>query len=141
MSEENNVTPIESARKASPLTSEQQHELQKAFWTDVLNQIVDTPRFLTFMEANYLIEKGVDEETKTIHVRITEKPPVMPTLSAEQLFALHQTLMSSGVKDAVSVVKRILQIINHTEPLVQLASEGDLKQTLEQKNLKDKLDP
>jgi len=145
MNDQNNeengeVIPLHKAESADPVAdlapqmTEAQLALKKAFWTDVINQVVDTPRFLEFMDANYHIERAIDEETKTIHVRITEKPPVLK-ITGQQIFQLHHACISHGIKDATKLIEWIMKILGGDSPLVTPAEEKQLQA------LRDKLDP
>lgn len=117
-----------------PVMTEAQLAIKKAFWMDVLGQVIDTPRFIEFMDANYHLERAIDEENKTIHIRVTEKPPVLK-ITGQQIFQLHHACISHGVKDATKLIEWIMKILGGDSPLVTPAEEQQLQ------SLRDKLDP
>lgn len=139
---ENNVVPIQSARPGTPLSDAQMAELKKQFWTDVLNQIIDTPRFIEFIDANYTIMKGVDEETKTIHINVIEKPPIeraKQLLTPEQVFKIR--VLCSSVRDPGTLTNKILEVIGQESSLITTATDADVNAAIQQESLKNKLDP
>lgn len=147
MSEEvvkDNVVSIDRTQNTPVVDQEEQRKaLTRAFWTDVLMQIVDTPKFLEWFDASYTVMKGMDEETKTIHVQVIEKPPIDKAkyhIPNDQIFKIQVACMQSGVRDSTGLLKRILKILGQEMPLVQMANESDLKNAVSQEDLKSKLD-
>jgi hypothetical protein len=141
-----NVVPIEAARKAAeppPIDAEARTNLLRQFWTDVLMQIVDTPRFLEFMERNYTVMKGVDEDTKTVHVQVIEKPvgPAKIKLSVEQMMAIGQACLRNGIKNTSEFVRFLAKVLDVEEPGIVPATEEDFRKFMNQQDLKSKLDP
>jgi hypothetical protein len=130
--------PVEEQVPTPAQMTEAQLAIKRAFWTDVLNQVIDTPRFLNFMDNNYRIERAVDEETKTIQIRITEKIPKLD-ITGEQIFKLHHACISHGIKDASKLIERIIQILGGTaSSIVTPAEEEEMKRV---QQLRDSLDP
>lgn len=50
-------------------------ENELAMHAEIFNQLLQSDRFKDFMNLNYTIHKMVDEEAKTIEIRVIEKPP------------------------------------------------------------------
>lgn len=42
---------------------------------EIFSQLLQSERFRDFMNLNYSVHKLVDEEAKTIEIRVIEKPP------------------------------------------------------------------
>lgn len=139
---EADITPIESHKNVqeSP-TANMDTEAKKNFWTGVLYKLVESKRFLEFLDNNYVIGVHKDDEAKTVDVLVTEKPvSVGPKLAGDQVFKIQAACMQAGARDTAALVKRIMGILGQEESLIISSSDADVRKGIDHDVLKSKLD-
>lgn len=108
MSEENNNNEEMTFDEYIDALSPQEKDLMVSAWI-LLNQ---SPRFQQFLDANYNVKYEVDEENKTVNLRVEEleEAPSI-TLTKEKLIYIHHELLNAGVKKGSPVIRKILNIL------------------------------
>jgi len=123
-------------------------QTMKDLWIRTLFLLNQSDRFVEFMDKNFDIQQNVNEETKTIDLRVIElepeaKPPSTGiTMDLAKSMKLQLYLKGCGVKNTADAAKAIVSIIvgdNDTVvndgPGIVAASAEDLKQELLKKKL------
>lgn len=111
-------------------------QAKKDLWLAIFLQLNQFPLFSEFINANYEIRKGIDEEKKVVEVQVVQKSKVTHPvwLTLEHTHAASLVLENRfGVKNASQVVNAILTIfatpeIKKDESRIVAATEEDLKQ-------------
>ena len=92
--------------------SEEALAAQKELYLGIFYELNQSKRFVEFLNNNYDIQQIVDEETKTIDVRVIEMPTARgPKLGFDQIRKLHSAVVSAGVIDATLLVNKIMTIL------------------------------
>jgi len=133
---------------ASPMTPEDiiayANAAKKNRWLAIFIQLSRCERFLKFVEANYVIQDKIDEETKSIETAVYENPrAVGPPLSRAQVGKMLAILKMYNCRKSDEALKRILATLGQEEDapkIITSASTKDVKEAAAQTVLKDKLD-
>jgi hypothetical protein len=116
-------------------------EQQKDHWLAIFGGLSASPKFKEFVALNFDIQNVVDDEKKTLEVRVIEKPgAIIPKPTPNQIFKLHKTLISNGVKAerATECTNQVLTILGQpvsSGSLVASATDADLKRVLDKSKL------
>lgn len=117
-------------------------EQRQKWWENIFWKLTESPRFMKFIQANFVIGAIVDDEKKTAEPVVTQKENVPLDVSADQIFKIGVACMQSGAKDVKALTTRILGILGHKEaPQILPASEADLKRLSISDDIKKRLDP
>lgn len=139
--EETPVIPIDNKSKDESPTANMTVEARKIFWTGVLFQLVDSPRFLAFLDSNYSIGIFKDDALKTVEVQVVEKPVVVgPPLSNDQIFKMRVACMQCGIHDDSKLLNRIMKILGQEETSSIIMPNEDIRKGVDHEMLKSKLD-
>jgi hypothetical protein len=133
---------------ASPQTPEeilaQANAAKKNRWLAIFIQLSRCERFLKFVEANYVIQDKIDEETKAIETSVYESPrAVGPPLSRAQIGKMLATLKMYNCRKPDEALKRILSTLGQMDDapaIITSASSKDVEEAAKQSVLKDSLD-
>lgn len=125
-------------------------QAEKDLWIRVLFLLNQSERYTKFIEENFDISESIDEENKTINLRVEEKKqkPVQGvglTLDTVKSMKIQLILRHNGVADTARVSESIIKILKGEDdektPGIVLASDADASKEIEyQKKLKGKLD-
>jgi hypothetical protein len=152
MSEEEkdaDIIPIASAKKEEPeepqttttkaagMTDEQRTK----WWEQVFWKLTHFPRFMTWINENYIFGINKDDEKKTVEPVVIEKENVPVALSGDQIFKIGVACMQHGANDATKLTKRILAILGHRDNAILPGTDAEIKQLTNQTDLKGKLEP
>lgn len=151
---EADVIPIESAKKEVPEELEpprekttrelgMNDEQRVAWWNAIFWKLTEHPRFIKFIQDNFVIGAHLDEEKKQAMPIITEKENVPLPISADQIFKIGAACMRHGARDSTALTKQVLGILGHKEqPRILAGNEQELNKVLaEQDAMKKRLDP
>jgi hypothetical protein len=135
------MSDIEPQQAASP-TDGMDTEAKKSFWTNVLYKLVESRRFLEFLDANYVIGVHKNDEDKTVDVLVTEKPvSVGPKLAGDQIFKIQAACLKAGARDTAALVKSIMSVLGQEESLIiGISSDVAVQNGIDHDLLKSKLD-
>lgn len=139
---EDDITPIESGRKNQDEVTGKTEEAKRIFWSQALMKLTESQRFLEFIDRNYVIGIHKDEETKTVEVRVVEKPVISgPPLSAEQRFKLHVACLRSGAKDPMTLMNHIFKLLGQEPPskIISSVDDAELKRAVAEAEAQDAL--
>lgn len=119
------------------------NEVMKERWLSIFIQLSNSPRFLQFLEDNYVIGDKLDHEANTIETMVVEKPTAVgPALTLNQAWQIRQEIRFSGATNSDSLLKSVLKILGQEPPnLIMSATDADIKQAVDaEESLKKKLD-
>lgn len=74
------------------LTEEQmalKEQATKEYFAEIMEQLLQSERFVRFFRINYDVQTYIDEEAKTYNTRVIELPPVLASERLKQLAAEH----------------------------------------------------
>lgn len=109
--------------------------VRKDRWLAIFIELSRSPRFAKFVEDNYVISDGIDEENRVITTTVVEKPlSVGPRLSPVQLVNLGSLLMKSGCTDVSATVDAVIKLLGQEAGALISVADYDLQ------NMKRKLD-
>ena len=117
-------------------------QAKKDFYLAIFIQLNGFQRYQNFVEKNYNIEKGVDENSHQIHVRVSEKPELAQPIyiSKSHIFAAHAACKRMGVKHPAPLLNLLVSVFSTPnpeevsepeEPRIIPATEGDMKTVID----------
>ena len=135
------MSDIEPKQAPSP-TDGMDTDAKKAFWTNVLYKLVESRRFLEFLDANYVIGVHKNDEAKTVDVLVTEKPvTVGPKLAGDQIFKIQAACLKAGARDTAALVKNIMTVLGQEKNLIiGVTNDVEVQNGIDHDLLKSKLD-
>ena len=111
-------------------------EVKKQIWYGIFDQLSQSKRFIKFIDDNYSIVEERDEETKTIEIKVIEKPvAVGPALTSSQLVRLGKIMSTAGCKDVSGTMNKLLVALGQDEEASGLDLSNDVNKALKQTKL------
>jgi hypothetical protein len=80
------------------------------YYSEIMRQLLDSDRFVNWFQLNYDIHKLIDEEAKSIDIRVIEVPPHLVQERMMENMAQHaqaeSPIVQASAKDLVNIKKR-----------------------------------
>lgn len=105
----------EANRELSPEEQEQNRQAMRDWWLACLDGLLQHPRFVGFVQANYEITPVIDHEKQAVTVHIKERQsPIYPDMTEARINALATVLTMHKVRGrhvgrAISSILRIMR--------------------------------
>lgn len=98
----------------------QANDAQKDYFLSIFFALTQSERFNTFLEDNYEIQRAIDDETKTISVRVIEKPTTAsrPQITSGQMLKLAARLSSLKIPNPSEEARRILHLLGEESSII-----------------------
>lgn len=95
-------------------------DAQKDFFLTIFAALNESQRFQQFVEDNFEIQKVIDDESKTISVRVIEKPTTAnrPQITSGHLLKLVARLTSLKIPNPAEEAQKILHLLGEDSQII-----------------------